>query len=144
MIADIQRAIGSGDLDADDLIRLTKMVRSPITPAHRPVVEDAELNLADIAAKVRAKGYKQFDILLSDDPNEYEANFRTAAGYDVIASAEQRAGKRGEARGLERAAAKATSFLVGDPEVGVPLHSPSPHQIADAIRALGAEDGEQA
>lgn len=38
--------------------------------------------------------------------------------------------------GIEAAAKKATSFLVGDPANGVPLRSPSPHQIAEAIRAL--------
>jgi hypothetical protein len=37
---------------------------------------------------------------------------------------------------LEEAARKATGFLVGDPANGIPLRSPSPHQIADAIRAL--------
>jgi len=39
---------------------------------------------------------------------------------------------------LERAATKATSFLVGDPENGVPFRSPMPHEIADAIRKMKA------
>ncbi len=40
----------------------------------------------------------------------------------------------------ETAARNATSFLVGDPKDGVPIRSPSPHQIADAIRALPLPD----
>lgn len=39
-------------------------------------------------------------------------------------------------KALDEAAHKATSFLVGDPKNGVPLHSPSPHQIAAAILTL--------
>lgn len=38
--------------------------------------------------------------------------------------------------GIEAAARKATSFLVGDPKNGVPLRNPMPHEIADAIRTL--------
>jgi len=37
---------------------------------------------------------------------------------------------------IEAAAYKATSFLVGNPKEGISLRSPSPHAIADAIRAL--------
>jgi len=37
---------------------------------------------------------------------------------------------------LEEAAHTAVSFLVGDPRNGIPLRSPSPHEIARAIRAL--------
>ena len=40
------------------------------------------------------------------------------------------------AEALEEAAAKATSFLVGDPHNGVPLRNPMAHEIAAAIRAL--------
>ena len=38
--------------------------------------------------------------------------------------------------GLEAAAHKATSFLVGDPKAGIPLRNPMAHEISDAIRAL--------
>ena len=37
---------------------------------------------------------------------------------------------------LDDAAHKATSFLVGDPKNGIPLRSPSPHEIRAAILAL--------
>ena len=50
-------------------------------------------------------------------------------------------------RTLEAAAKKATSFLVGDPAEGVPLRNPTPHEIADAIRALAQTapaDGQEA
>lgn len=36
----------------------------------------------------------------------------------------------------EKCATKATSFLIGDPKKGIPLRSPSPHEIADAIRSI--------
>ena len=55
---------------------------------------------------------------------------------DVIKSAESAAHRLGRAEGIEEAARKAKSFLVGDPANGVPLRSPMPHEIADAIRAL--------
>ena len=35
----------------------------------------------------------------------------------------------------EACAKVATGFLVGDPHNGVPFRSPTPHEIADAIRA---------
>ena len=37
---------------------------------------------------------------------------------------------------LEEAAAKATSFLVGDPANGIPLRNPLAHEVADAIRSM--------
>ena len=42
--------------------------------------------------------------------------------------------------GLEAAAQKATSFLVGDPVNGVPLRSPMTHEVAKAIRALAPRE----
>lgn len=38
--------------------------------------------------------------------------------------------------GLRKAAKTAASFLVGDPATGVPLRSPSPHEIEKAILTL--------
>lgn len=43
---------------------------------------------------------------------------------------------------IEACAKLATSFLVGDPKNGVPLHRPSAHQIADAIRALATGEAQ--
>lgn len=40
-----------------------------------------------------------------------------------------------EAAATERAAGKATSFLVGDPKNGVPFRNPMAHEISAAIRA---------
>lgn len=40
------------------------------------------------------------------------------------------------AQAIEEAAKVATSFLVGDPANGVPLRSPTPHEIASRIRSL--------
>lgn len=56
--------------------------------------------------------------------------------YERRILAAEVAGVKSEKAMREAAAHMATSFLVGDPANGVPLRSPSPHQIADAIRAL--------
>lgn len=40
------------------------------------------------------------------------------------------------ANALRDAATKATSFLVGDPQNGIPLRSPMTHEVADAILAM--------
>ena len=40
------------------------------------------------------------------------------------------------AKALRDAATKATSFLVGDPQNGIPLRSPMTHEVADAILAM--------
>jgi hypothetical protein len=40
---------------------------------------------------------------------------------------------------VEACAQKATGFLVGDPLNGIPLKSPNPHQIAEALLRLRKE-----
>lgn len=61
-------------------------------------------------------------------------------GMQVLArhreAAEERARLEGIAMGIKAAAREATSFLVGDPANGVPLHNPMAHEIADATRTL--------
>lgn len=66
---------------------------------------------------------------------------RTAnkAAQLVIAKLQAQQLDIGRDAALEEAANKATSFLVGDPAKGVPLKSPTPHQIAAAIRALATQ-----
>ena len=48
--------------------------------------------------------------------------------------------RQAQVEAIEAASHCAVSFLVGDPENGVPLHSPSPHQIANRIRTLLSKD----
>jgi hypothetical protein len=71
-------------------------------------------------------------------------NIRAIASYVEALEAENKAMREVletqcaqiRAETLEEAAWKATSFLVGDPLKGIPLSSPSPHEIAAAIRNL--------
>lgn len=61
-----------------------------------------------------------------------------AAKIEAALTAARRQGVR---EGVEMAARAATSFLVGDPHNGIPLRSPTPHQIADRIRSLTGGNG---
>lgn len=52
--------------------------------------------------------------------------------------------REAEARGMEMGAAKATSFLIGNPHNGIPLRNPMAHEIATAIRAMTDADARAA
>lgn len=86
----------------------------------------------DLDRQGAAIGVKLIDATLSQEPDEQERGL--AHALEVLAAEVEGVGAEKAMR--EAAAAKATSFLVGDPENGVPLRSPMPHEIADAIRKL--------
>lgn len=72
-----------------------------------------------------------------------------ALGYDLamkntkpIESDLHEVYRAGQEEMQERCAKRATNFLVGDPKIGVPLRSPMPHEISEAIRALPIEPKE--
>lgn len=68
----------------------------------------------------------------------------TALEYERRILAAEVEGVKAEKAMREAAAHKATSFLVGNPALGIPLRNPMAHEIADAIRelplTLGNED----
>lgn len=64
--------------------------------------------------------------------------------YERRILAAEVAGVKAEKAMREAAAHKATSFLVGDPENAIPLRSPMPYEIADAIRELPLSLGRDA
>lgn len=95
----------------------------------------------------------------NDRPSGGEQRFNRAHLYQLAAEVERMASRplyTAEALALsdaardravederEACAKLATSFLVGDPENGVPLRNPMAHEIADAIRARSTPRGDR-
>lgn len=101
---------------------------------------DAVLALVAAAYADAAARCHGFYVDEDDTTTELPDHIRKRTPTDATAAlARMLADARRE--GMEMAAVKATSFLVGDPKNDIPLRSPGPHEIAAAIRAMKGKQG---
>ena len=106
---------------------------------------EPDVGMPETLMELTPTGHKAFKLSrtpiepLPDEHRRFIAAANPAAILALIAEVERlREEKQAEfRRGIEAAAMKSTSFLVGAPVNGVPLRNPMPHEIAAAIRAIG-------
>lgn len=117
-------------VNGHDPIEIHPLYTRPSTP---PAVSD------DLVEEIRNELGVQEMVLASPlELDRLKAERIARAILPILHRREQQAAEAMK----ERCATKATSFLIGDPKKGIPLRSPSPHAIADAIRSLTTEVGE--